>query len=131
MQVLQIVAVDVPTHSHLGMCLAVHVSEAVALLNSHTIPSEGSDCERAKYLSYEIEHTILLHRKGKKCKQRFLKADRKDSYISKSWRGYGGNVASLTCMTVAQKHIPSDVIQQFRDGEKISLLFTHVLVEFV
>ena len=113
MQVLQVVAVDVPTHSHLGMCLAVHVSEAVALLNSHTIPSEGSDCERAKYLSYEIEHTILLHHKGKKCKQRFLKADRKDSYISKSWHGYGGNVASLTCMTVAQKHIPSDVIQQF------------------
>jgi len=79
MQVLQIVAVDVPTHSHLGVCLAVRVSEAVALLNSHTIPSEGSDCERAKYLSYEIEHTILLHHMGKKCKQRFLKADRKDS----------------------------------------------------
>ena len=68
---------------------------------------------------------------GKKCKQRFLKVDRKDSYISKSWRGYGGNVASLTCTTIAQKHIPSDVIQQFRDGEKISLLFTHMLVEFV
>lgn len=28
-----IVAVDVPTHSHLGVCLAVCVSEAVALLN--------------------------------------------------------------------------------------------------
>ena len=60
MQVLQIVAVDVPTHSHLGVCLAVLVSEAVALLNSYNILSEGSDCERVKYSSYEIEHTILV-----------------------------------------------------------------------
>ena len=59
MYILQVVAVDVPIHSHLGVCLAVRVPEAVALLNSHTIPSEGSDCERAKYSSYEIEHTIL------------------------------------------------------------------------
>ena len=133
MQVLQIVAVDVPTHSHLGVCLAVRVSEAVALLNSHNIPSEGSDCERVKYSSYEIEHTILVNRMGKKCKQRFLKADRKDSYISKSRRGYGGNVAALMCMTIAQERIPSEVIQQFRDGENFSLLFTyrHVLLEFV
>ena len=99
MYILQVVAVDVPIHSHLGVCLAVRVPEAVALLNSHTIPSEGSDCERAKYSSYEIEHTILLHRMGKKCKQRFLKADRKDSYISKSRRGYGGKVVSLMCMS--------------------------------
>ena len=52
---------------------AVWVSEAVALLNSHNIPSEESDCERVKYSSYEIEHTI--HHMGKKCKQQFLKAD--------------------------------------------------------
>ena len=88
--------------------------------------SEGSDCERVKYPSYEIEHTILVHRMGKKCKQRFLKADQKDSYISKSRRGYGGNVAALTCMTIAQERIPSEVIQQFQDGKKFSLLFTCV-----
>ena len=116
-QVLQNLSVDVPTHSHLHVCLAVWISEAVVLLNSETVQSEDTS-ERVKYSAREIEHAILLHRMGKKCKQRFLKSHMKDSYISKSRRGYGGNVASLSCMTIAQERIPSDVLQQFRDGEE-------------
>ena len=98
------------------MCLAVRVSEAVALLNSEQMESENAS-ERIKYSGRELTQAILLHRMGKKCKQRFLQAHRRDSYISKSRRGYGGNAASLTCMAIAQERIPSDVIQLFRDGE--------------
>ena len=117
---------DIQTRSHLGVCLAVRVSEAVALLNSHNIQSEGSDCERVKYSIYEIELTIL-HHMGKKCKQQFLKADQiKGFVLLKSWRGYGGNITSLTCITITHEHIPSDVTQQFRDCEKFILLFTCV-----
>lgn len=117
---------DIQTRSHLGVCLAVRVSEAVALLNSHNIPSEGSDCERVKYSIYEIELTIL-HHMGKKCKQQFLKADQiKGFVLLKSQRGYGGNITSLTCITITHEHIPSDVTQQFRDCEKFILLFTCV-----
>ena len=87
---LQNVSVDVPTHSHLDVCLALRLSEAVALLNTDPIQSEDAS-ERVKYSGRDIEHAILLHRMGKKCKQRFLKGDRKDPYISKSRREYGGN----------------------------------------
>ena len=98
---IQNVSIDVRTHSHLDMCLAVWVCEAVGLLNSNLVQSEDAS-ERVKYSGCETEHAILLHRMGKKCKQRFVKSD-KDSYISKSHRGYGGNVASLTCMAISQE----------------------------
>jgi len=68
------------------VCLAVRVSEAVALLNSEQTESENAS-ERIKYSGRELTQAILLHRMGKKCKQRFLQAHRRDSYISKSQRG--------------------------------------------
>ncbi len=112
-QVLQTVSVDVSTHSHLDVCLALRISEAVALLNSQP----ENDSERVMYSASDIERALLLHRMGKKCKQRFLRGNCKEAYISKSRRGYGGNAVSLKCMAIAQERIPSHVVQQFRDGE--------------
>ena len=112
------------------MCLAVRVSEAVALLNSEQMESENAS-ERIKYSGRELTQAILLHRMGKKCKQRFLQAHRRDSYISKSRRGYGGNAASLTCMAIAQERIPSDVIQLFRDGGSLHPSCKIAVVQYV
>ena len=99
------------------MCLAVRIPEAVALLNSDHLESENSS-DRVKYSGQEVSQAIVLNHMGKKCKQRFLQANRKDSYISKSRRGYGGNVTSVSCMVISQERIPFEVIQLFRDGEQ-------------
>ena len=89
-QALQIVSVDVPTACHLGICIAVRISEAVPLVNSIL----NTDL---KFSISSLQTALKISGLGKRSKQRFLKASSK-------------------CFIIDQSKIPDEVVELLRKG---------------
>ena len=110
MQALNVLALDVSTACHLGVCIAVRAAEVVPMLNS--TQQEDSTLFSTSQLDTALRVTGL----GKKSKQRFLKASCVDNIVRRARKGAGGNTVTYTCIIVKQTAVAEDVIKTFREG---------------
>ena len=109
---MQIVATDVPTACHLGVCTAIRVSEAIPLLNA--LPEVGHGF--VKFSNLALETALRMSGLGKRSKQRFLKSSSKDDYIRRARKGAGGNTVPYKCFIIKQSEIPEETVELLRKG---------------
>ena len=76
---------DMTTACHLGVCIAVRITEAVFLVNS------GENGEERVFTNMQVESALQMSQLGKRSKQRFLMINCRDSVIKASRKGAGGN----------------------------------------
>ena len=109
-QALQIVSTDISTACHLGVCIAVRITEAVPLIN--TLPDVGG----VKFSIPALETALRLSGLGKQSKQRFLKSSSKDDSIKPSRKGAGGNTVPYKCFLVKQSAISAATLDLLHKG---------------
>ena len=114
LQALQMVWVDVTTACHLGLCIAVRLTEAVPLVNSREEIGEPRI-----FTNSQLESALWVSGLGKRSKQRFLCCSTRDSIIKSSRRGSGGNTSPCGCFVVKQSAILEMTISLLRQGIKV------------
>ena len=121
-QALQIVSTDISTACHLGVCIAVRITEAVPLIN--TLPDVGG----VKFSIPALETALRLSGLGKQSKQRFLKSSSKDDSIKPSRKGAGGNTAETPGEEANSEGTQGDPIDQQRisDSESETDAFLYI-----
>lgn len=97
------------TACHLGICIAVRVSEAVPLVN-------GSLDIELQFSISSLEKALKFSALGKRSKQRFLKASSRDDFIKKAKKGAGGNTVPYKCFVIKQSVIPVETEELLRKG---------------
>ncbi len=101
-------SIDVSTACHLGVCIALRLSEAVPLVN---VDPERNF--RIKLLELALKKSGL----GKKSNQRFLKSSSTDDFITK---GAGGNTIPYKCFIIKQNAISFATVELLRKGMAIA-----------
>ena len=113
LQALQIVSVDVTTACHLGVCVAVRVTEAVPLVNNKENNRAGDEC---MFTNIQVESALQMSGLSKHSKQRFLRITCRDSVIKASRKGAGGNTTPYNCFIVKQCVLFDETTDLLRQG---------------
>lgn len=108
---------DVTTACHLGLCIAMRLTEAVPLVNSQ----EDNYREPRLFTNAQLESALRISQLGKQSKQRFLRSASRDSVIKSSKRGAGGNTSPYNCYIVKQCAILETTIRLLRQGKSYSI----------
>ena len=108
-------SVDVTTACHLGLCIAVRLTEAVPFVNS-----QEENGEPRIFTNSQLESAFRVSGLDKCSKQRFLRCSSRDSVIKSSRRGSGGNTSPYSCFVVKQNAILETTINLLRQGIKHS-----------
>ena len=95
-QLLQSVAVDVKTHTRLGMCIAVRIKDVIQLLCE-----DGMNCSSLTKSTIEAE---ML---------------RTETTIKPSVRGLGGNQTTQRCIIIQQSMLDAEQVDLIRRGASI------------
>ena len=109
LQLLQCLAVDVPTKGRLGKCLAVRVEDVLLLLGK-----EGVD--NPLLSRGAVETALAKSSSSSRSQQRFLKPSSTDTTLQKSRKGVGGNTTTERCFIVAQSHLDHNCLEAIREG---------------
>ena len=107
------VSVDVATACHLGICIAVRLTEAVPFVNSRE-----ENGQLRMFTNSQLESALRISGLGKRSKQRFLRCSSRDSVIKTSRKGSGGNTSPYSCFVVKQSAILETTINLLRQGKK-------------
>ena len=97
---------------HLGVCIAVRLTQAVPLINIILFPEIGS----LKFSIPTLETALKMSGLGKRSKQRFLKSSSKDDFITPSKKGAGGNSVPYKCYIIKQSCFADEIVEQLRQG---------------
>ena len=103
---------DVTTAYHLGLCIAMRLTEAVPLVNS-----QEDNGEPRLFTNAQLQSALRISQLGKPSKQRFLRSASRDSVIKSSKRGAGGNTSPYNCYIVKQCAILETTIRLRRQGK--------------
>lgn len=107
-QLLQSVAVDVKTHTRLGMCIAVRIKDVIQLLCE-----DGMNCLLTKST---IEAEMLSISYCSKSQQKFMDPKSTDTTIKPSVRGLGGNQTMQRCIIIQQSMLDEEQVDLIRRG---------------
>lgn len=108
-QLLQSVAVDVKTHTRLGMCIAVRIKDVIQLLCE-----DGMN--RSSLTKSTIEAEMLSTSYCSKSQQKFMDPKSTDTTIKPSVRGLGGNQTTQRCIIIQQSMLDEEQVDLIRRG---------------
>ena len=109
LQLLQCLAVDVPTKGRLGKCLAVRVEEVLLFLGK-----EGVNNSLLSRVA--VEAALAKSTSSSRSQQRFLRPSSTDTSLQKSRKGVGGNTTTERCFIIAQTYLDHHSLEAIREG---------------